>query len=79
MLANDYFVRKYPDPRDSTFVKTLRPSNIWTRAVYMEGLMALHAIYPLPEYYDYAYTWADHHKWGLDKGPVTRHADNQCC
>ncbi len=79
LLANDYFVKKYPDPRDSTFVKTMRPSNIWTRAVYMEGLMALHSIYPLPEFYDYAYKWADHHKWGLDKGPVTRHADNQCC
>lgn len=79
LLANNYFMVKYPDPCQPTFVQTLRPSNIWTRAVYFEGLMAFHAIYPQKEFYDYALKWAEFHKWGLDKGTVTRHADNQCC
>lgn len=79
LQTNDYFMGKYSNPCDSTVVKFLRPSNIWTRAVYFEGLMAFHSIYPEPKFYDYALRWAEHHKWGLDKGPVTRHADNQCC
>lgn len=79
LLVNNYFVTKYPDPCQPTFVQTLRPSNIWTRAVYFEGLMALHAVYPLEEFYQYALKWAEFHQWGLDKGAITRHADNQCC
>ena len=39
--ANDYFLAKYPDPGKPTFVKKERPSNLWTRGVYFEGLMAL--------------------------------------
>ena len=67
LLANNYFMVKYPDPCQPTFVHTLRPSNIWTRAVYFEGLMAFHAIYPQKEFYDYALKWAEFHKWGLDR------------
>lgn len=78
-LANRYFTKKYPDPTTQTFVAWWRPSNIWTRAVYFEGLMALYQIDPKQEYYDYALTWAEYHKWGLDKGTITRHADDQCC
>lgn len=78
-LANQYFTSIYPDPCQPTLVHTLRPSNIWTRSVYFEGLMALHAIYPCREFYDYAMKWAEFHQWGLDKGTITRHADNQCC
>lgn len=78
-LANSYFMKKYPDPTAPTFVAWWRPSNIWTRAVYFEGLIALHQIDPMPEFYNYAIKWAEFHKWGLDKGPFTRHADDQCC
>ncbi len=39
--ANDYFMAKYPDPGAPTFVKKMRPSNLWTRGVYFEGLAAL--------------------------------------
>ena len=56
-----------------------RPSNIWTRGVYYEGLMALHTVYPRSDYYDYAYDWADFHKWGLRGGNITRNADDHCC
>ena len=40
-LANDYFIQKYPDAGAPTFVKKERPSNLWTRGVYFEGLYAL--------------------------------------
>lgn len=39
--ANDYFIAKYPDAGIPTFVKKMRPSNLWTRGVYFEGLSAL--------------------------------------
>lgn len=78
-FANRHFIKKYPDPTSQTFVAWWRPSNIWTRAVYYEGLMALYQINPHKEYYEYALRWAEYHKWGLDKGPATRHADDQCC
>ena len=43
--TNDYFMQKYSDPTEVTFVHNKkRPSSLWTRAVYYEGLMALHAI-----------------------------------
>ncbi len=76
--ANRYFFNKYPDPTAPTFVAWSRPSNIWTRAVYFEGLMAMYSINPRDEYYDYALRWAEFHNWGLDRGTTTRHADDQC-
>ena len=79
MKTNEYFMKKYADYRDSSFVRnTKRPSHIWTRGVYYEGLMALHQIHPLAEYYKYAYDWAEYHQWGFHRGNTTRNADNQC-
>lgn len=77
--TNDYFMKKYADYTLPSYRGRLRPSNIWTRAVYYEGLMALHTIYPRSDYYDYAYQWGEFHKWGFRDGNVTRNADNQCC
>lgn len=80
MLTNDYFMKKYADYAWPSYRGgAMRPSNIWTRAVYYEGLMALHDIYPLPEYYDYAYNWGAYHQWGFRRGNTNRNADNQCC
>ena len=59
--VNGYFMKKYADYRLPSFYKKMRPSNIWTRTVYYEGLLSLYSIYPLDEYYDYAYGWADFH------------------
>src|SRR5687767_12732151 len=78
-LANKYFMNKWPDAGKSIFTNIERPSNIWTRAVYYEGLMALYAIEKKKEYYDYALQWGEKHKWGLRGGVKTRNADNQCC
>ena len=77
--VNAYFMKTNPDPRTPSFVKRMRPSHIWTRGVYYEGLMALYEIHPLEEYYDYAYTWADFHKWGFRYGDTDRNADDYCC
>lgn len=82
--VNEYLMtRRYADPtavmpyysRNKVY-----ESNIWTRAVYYEGLMALYSIYPDNRYYDNAVRWADFHKWGMRRDDTTtRNADNYCC
>ncbi|MBN1821275.1 MAG: glycoside hydrolase family 88 protein [Prolixibacteraceae bacterium] len=78
-LANEYFMNKWVDVGKTTITDKERPSNIWTRGVYYEGLMSLHRIYPKEEFYNYAYSWAEFHKWGMRNGNTTRNADDQCC
>lgn len=73
-------MKNNPDCTLPSFVKgKMRASNIWTRTVYYEGLLALYSIYPDTEYYEYAYQWGDFHKWGMWRGTTTRHADNYAC
>ncbi len=78
-LANDYFMQKWPDPGKTIITNKERPSNIWTRAVYYEGLMGLYNIDPQQKYYDYAVEWGKSHKWGFRSGNYTRNADDYCC
>ncbi len=78
-LTNAYFMNKWPDTGKEIVTDKTRPSNIWTRAVYYEGLMALYQLNPDKTYYNYAVNWGDSHKWGLNKGIETRNADNHCC
>lgn len=78
-LTNQYFMQKWPDAGKPIFTNIERPSNIWTRAVYYEGLMALYTIDKNKTYYDYMLQWGEKHKWGLRGGIKTRNADNQCC
>jgi unsaturated rhamnogalacturonyl hydrolase len=81
-LANQYFMNKWPDPGKEIFVPSRNrtwPSNIWTRAVYYEGLMALYSIDKQKAYHAYATDWAEKHKWNLRSGPGTRNGDNQAC
>lgn len=78
-LANEYFMKKWPDPSTPTNVNKVRSSNLWTRAVYYEGLMELHKIDPLQKYKEYALDWGTFHKWEPRDGLKTRNADNQCC
>ena len=77
--ANAYFMQTWPDPGQVIVTNKTRPSNIWTRAVYYEGLMALYAIEPQPAYYEYAVDWGQKHQWGLRSGISSRNADDQCC
>ena len=77
--TNDYFMKKYSDPTVPTNVKKIRPSHLWTRAVYYEGLMALNEVDPQQRYLDYVHQWADFHKWTPRNGTKTTDADDQCC
>lgn len=78
-LTNNYFMQKWPDVGKTIVTNRERPSNIWTRAVYYEGLMALYAVDKNQNYIDYAVQWGEFHKWGLRSGIKTRNADDQCC
>jgi len=77
--ANDYFMQKYEDPTVPTNWKKVRPSSLWTRAVYYEGLMALYDIDPQQRYLEYTDKWGTFHKWTPRNGVKTNDADDQCC
>lgn len=77
--VNGWFMTKYSDPTIPTYVNKMRASNLWTRAVYYEGLMSLYSIDPKEEYYEYCKTWCDFHKWTPRNGTTTRNADDYCC
>ena len=82
--VNDYLMNhRYADPTAVMPYPSRRKSyesNIWTRAVYYDGLMALYAIHPDNSYYDNACRWADYHRWGMRRDDTTtRNADNYCC
>jgi rhamnogalacturonyl hydrolase YesR len=51
--ANNYFMAKWSDPTTPTNFKKLRPSNLWTRGVYYEGLMALNEVTSEDRYMEY--------------------------
>lgn len=77
--TNTYFMNKWPDPGAPTFGGGKeRSSNLWTRGVYYEGLMAMYEVDKNKAYYDYAVRWGESHHWGLRSGVQTRHADNHC-
>lgn len=83
-LANHYFMKKWPDPGTPVTVlrdnkPVTRSSELWTRAVYYEGLMALHEVSPKKEYIQYAVEWSRKHNWSPRGTVDTRNADNQCC
>jgi len=77
--VNDYFMKKYSDPTIPTNVGKIRPSSLWTRAVYYEGLMELYKVDAQQRYIDYTDRWADFHKWTPRNGITSCDADDQCC
>lgn len=77
--VNSYFMEQNADCTVESFVGgRRRPSNIWTRAVYYEGLMALYEVDANDAYMRYALDWAEFHKWGFRSGNTTRNADDIC-
>lgn len=76
-LTNNYFMQTWPDPGKEITTNKTRPSNLWTRAVYYEGLMALYTVDKQQRYIDYAVDWGQKHQWGLRNGRDTRDADDQ--
>jgi rhamnogalacturonyl hydrolase YesR len=79
ITANQYFMTVHPDPTVPTFVKKERPSSLWTRGVYYEGLCALNDVQPSEAYMGYMTQWADFHRWTPRNGVKTMDADDQCC
>lgn len=80
-LANSYFMKKWPDPTAAIVTNKSRPSNLWTRGTYYEGLMQLYYITKDTTLLTYATDWGNFHKWQptyVGTTP-TRIADNQCC
>ncbi len=78
--TNDYFMNKFADPTvDYPANGKIYTTNLWTRAVYYEGLMAFHEIDPQQRYMDYVDRWGNFHKWLPRKGATNSNADNQCC
>ena len=81
-LTNQYFMNVWPDAGKTIITNKERKSSIWTRAVYYEGLMALHAIEPKKKqqkkYMAYAMDWGNKHQWNINGGTKTRNADNHC-
>lgn len=77
--VNNRFMQVYADPTQPTFVNKVRPSSLWTRAVYYEGLMALYGVDADQRYIDYTDRWATFHKWTPRNGVKTTDADDQCC
>ncbi len=78
--TNKYFMDKWPDTGKTIITNKERPSNIWTRAVYYEGLMDLYKLTNDKKYIDYAISWGENHNWGLaGHGVVGRHADYHAC
>jgi rhamnogalacturonyl hydrolase YesR len=79
-LANAYFMMKEADPaKDSQVGGRTRTSNLWTRGVYYEGLMALYEVDPNRAYIIYTDSWGDHHRWTARNGWRATNADDQCC
>ncbi|MBN1925949.1 MAG: glycoside hydrolase family 88 protein [Prolixibacteraceae bacterium] len=79
-LANNYFMAKWPDPGKDIVTDKTRPSNLWTRATYYEGLMGMYFISKDTALYQYALEWAESHEWKPTYGNLnTRDGDHQCC
>lgn len=81
--VNDYFMAAWPDTGKPIVTNRERPSNIWTRGVYYEGLMELWRLERDPRLLDYAVRWGEAHKWSLrnfnhPNGGTTHNADDQC-
>lgn len=86
--ANTWFMTKHPDPTADIVTNKTRPSNLWTRAAYYEGLMGLYNVDPdttnQQTYYNYAVTWgaSPTHPWLLANtaaGVTSTDANNQAC
>jgi rhamnogalacturonyl hydrolase YesR len=80
-LANSYFLNVWPDPTKVIVTDKTRPSNLWTRATYFEGLMQLYYLTNDNKFYQYAVDWGTFHKWQPTYvgTALTRNGDNLCC
>lgn len=78
--TNNYFMKKFENPNlDYHANGKVYKTNLWTRAVYYEGLTAFYEVDPQQRYLEYTDEWGNFHKWLPRKGADNDNADNQCC
>jgi unsaturated rhamnogalacturonyl hydrolase len=78
VLANNYFTNEWPTPGCRNCLPGARPSNIWTRGTYFEGVLALYRLNHDSAIYNYAVQWGTFHDWGLRNGDNDIQPDSQC-
>lgn len=79
-LAKSYFQGIWPDvTKVIVSPDKTRPSNIWTRSVFYEGLIELYKLDPKAPDLKYMEDWGEFHHWSLRNGLKTRNADDQAC
>jgi unsaturated rhamnogalacturonyl hydrolase len=78
VLANNYFTNNWPNPGCSSCLSGSHSSDIWTRATYFEGSLALWRINQDPAITNYATGWGTFHNWTLRYGATGTTADDQC-
>lgn len=61
-LANDYFMKTWPDPSQKIVLDKVRTSNLCTRGIYYEGLIDFYKIDADKKYIDYAIAWGGGNK-----------------
>lgn len=74
-----WFMQKYDPVKTFMGGGKVRETNLWTRAVFHEGLSALYEVDSQPEYYNYNLAMAEGNHWMPRHGLETRDADNYCC
>jgi rhamnogalacturonyl hydrolase YesR/predicted secreted protein len=80
ILANTHFVNEWPTPGCTSCLSGSHPSNIWTRATYFEGALALYRINADPAIYTYAINWGAFFTWKLRGSDTTDFLpDDECC
>ncbi len=77
VLANNYFTNKWPMPGCSSCLDGGHSSDIWTRATYFEGDLALYRINLDTNIYNYAVQWGTFHNWSLRSGDANITPDDQ--
>ena len=71
-LAKSYFQGIWPDvTKVIVSPDKTRPSNIWTRAVFYEGLIEIYKIDPRAADLKYMEDWGEFHHWSLRNGLKT--------
>jgi len=80
VLANTHFITEWPTPGCTSCLSGNHPSNIWTRATYFEGALALYRINSDPAIYTYAINWGTFFTWKLRGADATDFLpDDECC
>ncbi|MES2797845.1 MAG: glycoside hydrolase family 88 protein [Bacteroidota bacterium] len=72
-LANNYFLKKWPNFEKNILIEgKTQTSNYWTRATFIDGLLAFNEVKPNKNLIKYANDWGTFHKWNVSKSEMTR-------